>query len=124
MPPSETSDARLSFQSAVDLLLYPVAAFRLVGLDIDVVDEGAQVFQRVQVQEELVHIVGHLLLVGVLQAKTLLVKLANAVDAFADVVIVDERLARLILVELEKQDGVALVLLGCLGRRVHDLRAS
>ena len=57
------SDSSLTFKATVYLLFDPISALRFIGLNIDIVDEGAEVFQGVQVGEQLVHIVGHFLLV-------------------------------------------------------------
>ena len=68
----------MAFKPAVDLLLNPIPALRLVRLDVNVVDEGAQVLQAVQVEEKLVHVVSDLLLLSVLKTESLLVELTDA----------------------------------------------
>ena len=77
-----SSDSDLSLESTVHLLLDPVSTLGLVGLNIDIVYKCADVGQLVQIREQLLHIVGDLLLVTVLQTQALLVKLADPVDAF------------------------------------------
>ena len=69
-------------------------------------------------------IVSDLGLIAILQAQALLVKLAHAIDALANVVIVNECLRRVVRRELEKQDSVAFVLHRIRGRHVHCLRRA
>ena len=106
----------MAFESGVDLLLDPVSPLGLVSLDVLVVDEGSKVFQTVEVQEQLVHIVAHFLLIRVLQSESLLIELANSINTLGDVLVIDKRLGCLIGRELEQEYGVAFVGDGCLGR--------
>ena len=115
------SNPRLDLESGVDLLFDPVAPLRLVGLNIDVVDEGAQVLEAVEVAEKLVDVVGHLGLITVLQSESLLVQLADAIHVLADVVVVYERIRGVVCRELDQQDRVALVRQGCGGRLLRSL---
>ena len=60
-------------QALVDLLFDPFLALGLVCLDVHVVEHCAHVAQRVNVLEELRHVVLDLLLVGVLHLQILFV---------------------------------------------------
>ena len=80
----------LPLESTVDLLLDPLPAFRFVRLDVHVVDHCTQVFERVEIDKQLVHIVDHLILVTILEAQSLLVQLADAIDALVDIIVIDE----------------------------------
>ena len=109
--------AGLSFEPIVDLDFKPLPALGLVSLDVDVVHQRAEVRERVQVAEQLGYVVGNLRFVSVLDLELLLVELAEAVDALADVVVVEESARRVVLRELKKKDRVTLVLLS----RLHSL---
>ena len=61
-------DSDLTFETAVDLLLDPIATFRLISLNIDIIDHCANFAESIQVCEQLLHIIGHLLLVTVLES--------------------------------------------------------
>ena len=106
----------LPLKSTVDLLLDPLPAFRFVCLDVHVVDHRAQVFKRVKIDKQLVHIVGHLILVTILEAQSLLVQLADAIDALVDVIVVDECLRGLVSGKLDQKNRVAFVHLSSLRR--------
>ncbi len=72
--------------------------------------KGAEVLQGVEILEKLGHIVAYLGGLAVMRdLQFLLIKLAEAVYALADVVVVQEGAGVVILCELEQQDSVTLV---------------
>ncbi len=67
--------------------------------------------------EELSNVILHLVLSIVLYLKLLFIELAQAVNASADVVVVEECARVVIMSKLNQQDGVSLVGLG----RIHSV---
>lgn len=67
--------------------------------------------------EEFSNVILHLVLSIILYLELLFVELAQAVDASADVVVVEEGARVVIMCELNQKDGVTLVGLG----RVHSV---
>ena len=60
------SDPGLTFETTVHLLLDPIATLGFISLDIDVVNEGSNILQRIYVGKQLVDIVCDLFFIWVL----------------------------------------------------------
>ena len=102
----------LPLEAVVHHLLQPLARLRLICFQVHVVDQTSHIRQRVQVAKQFLHVVSHVRCAArVLNLEFLLVELADAVHALANVVIVQEGLAGQVSSELEQQNGVALVCL-------------
>ena len=108
----------LTLQTQVKLLFDPFLWLWLVSLDINVIYEGAQICQTVQVGEQFVHIVGHFLFVRVFKLETLFIQSKHPVHTLVDVLVVDESFRCFVRRELQQQNGVPFVLEGCLRGRV------
>ena len=101
----------MALESIVHLDFEPIAALGLVRLDVDVVDHRTEICEGVKVREKLSDIVANLAFVSVLDLKFLLIKLAEAIHALANVIIVQESSGGVILSELQQENSVPFVLL-------------
>ena len=80
--------ATLLLQAPVNLVFDPLFSFGFVSFDIDIIDEGPQVAQRINVLEQFIRVVSDLLFVSILEFKLLLVEVAKPIHAELHAVVV------------------------------------